>query len=152
MIITEDVIVETIVKNVVGIQCNKCGGIFEPSCADTTQQFNTSIGYTSKYPSSFKFDLCEECLTSIIKEFLVVPENFMNQSAYTPAFITDHNLHQSLFDEWKITNEWTFDDNPYKNDIDESYQEDSTYEEYYEEFENIQTCKPARTNHLKIIK
>ena len=91
-----------------------------------------------------------------MKEFLVVPDNFMGEKAYVPAFISDHELHQSLFDEWKISGEWNYDDNPWKNYYGdgsqqglESYEE---YEEYNEEISDaIEDRKPLHTN-LRLVK
>jgi len=143
MIITKKVIKE--VNEVVAIQCHQCGEYFEPT--STIQNFKTSIGQSM---SAFDFWLCETCLTNIVKGLLVVPENFMNESGYVPTFISDHELHQTLFDEWKITNEWNYDEDPWKEyySSDNSNQEFEEYEEYNEEIYDV---KPLHTNILKLV-
>lgn len=106
--------VSTMVPEVRGIICNGCGDAFEPNYSDTTQEFATVDKNNSRYPTPFKFELCETCLTKIVKTFKIVPENFMNETAYVPSFMSDHDLHQKLFDEWKSTDKWNCDENPYK--------------------------------------
>lgn len=129
--------VEILADEIVGIQCNKCGNWFEPNYTNTTQSFNTEFGEGSKYETSWDFEMCESCLENLVKTFKVVPSGFMGERSYVPAFITDHDLHQELFEEWKISGEWNYDDNPYK--------------EFYKEDE-VQNSEPSDGNTLKRIK
>ena len=145
------------VDEVVATQCHKCGIWYESNHNDTTQSFHIEFNQASKYEYPWDVTLCETCLEKIVKEFLVVPDNFMGEKAYVPAFISDHELHQSLFDEWKISGEWNYDDDPWKsyygdgnsNQELESYEE---YEEYNEEISDaIEDRKPLHTN-LRLVK
>ena len=144
------------VDEVVANQCHKCGIWFKSDNNDTTQSFHIDFSPASKYDFPWDVTLCETCLEKIVKEFLVVPDNFMGEKAYVPAFISDHELHQSLFDEWKRTDEWNYDDNPWKNYYgDGSQQELESYEEYEEYNEEISDAiedrKPLHTN-LRLVK
>ena len=146
------------VDEVVASQCHKCGIWFESNHNDTTQSFHIEFNQASKYEYPWDVTLCETCLEKIVKEFLIVPDNFMGEKAYVPAFISDHELHQSLFDEWKLTNEWNYDDNPWKNYCGDgnSNQEFEEYEEYIEEYEEfydaVEDRKPLHTNPFKLVK
>jgi len=143
------------VDEVVANQCHKCGIWFKSDNNDTTQSFHIDFSPASKYDFPWDVTLCETCLEKIVKEFLVVPDNFMGEKAYVPAFISDHELHQSLFDEWKRTDEWNYDDNPWKNYYgDGSQQELESYEEYEEYDEEISDAiedrKPLHTNLILV--
>jgi len=128
-----------------GIQCNKCGEIFEPNYGNIIHEINISDGYSSKFTSPFKFDICEKCLIKFLKEFLLVPDNFMNDFAGVPPYATDHELHQKLFNEWKKTEKWNYEDNPYRDAwmSKEEFINIEDDEKFYEELENIKTLKPA---------
>jgi len=129
-----------------GIQCNKCGEIFEPNYGNIIHEINISDGYSSKFTSSFKFDICEKCLTKFLKEFLLVPDNFMNDFAGVPSYATDHELHQQLFNEWKETEKWNYEENPIRDAWIDRLDKTVNIEdedEFYEEPENIKTLKPA---------
>jgi len=144
------------VDEVVANQCHKCGIWFESDNNDTTQSFHIDFSPASKYDFPWDVTLCETCLEKIVKEFLIVPDNFMGEKAYVPIFISDHELHQSLFDEWKISGEWNYDENPWKNYYgDGSQQELESYEEYEEYNEEISDAiedrKPLHTN-LRLVK
>jgi len=144
------------VDEVVATQCHKCGIWFESDNNDTTQSFHIDFSPASKYDFPWDVTLCETCLEKIVKEFLIVPDNFMGEKAYVPTFISDHALHQNLFDEWKISGEWNYDDNPWKNYYgDGSQQELESYEEYEECNEEISDAiedrKPLHTN-LRLVK
>ena len=64
------------------ITCNRCGQIYdlekdelEEWQADFMRQFTIRFGYTSAHDTEdWHFDLCEECLEEIIKEFKIAPE------------------------------------------------------------------------------
>lgn len=106
-----------VVSELKGIQCNKCGCIFEPNYEDRVQRFdNILFGYGSEYVNQkpWGFELCEECLLEFIKEFKIVPENFMSSASLISVCDSDSELHQKAFDHWKETDEWDYDDeNPY---------------------------------------
>lgn len=143
-----------IVSELRGIQCNKCGEIFQPNYGNATQQLAINVGYNSIFPSSFKFDLCEECLSKIIKEFLIVPDNFMNCDPYDQGFVPDNMLHQQQFDLWKLNGEWPNSE----DDICEGQKEDNYDEYYYESYEdyveeeNNQQQKSSTHYTLRIVK
>jgi len=145
------------VDEVVATQCHKCGIWYESNHNDTTQSFHIEFNQASKYDFPWDVTLCETCLEKIVKEFLIVPDNFMGEKAYVPAFISDHALHQSLFDEWKLTNEWNYDDNPWKSyygdcNSNQEFEEYEEYEEYNEEISDaIEDRKPLHTN-LRLVK
>ena len=155
MKIFEHVVVEKVESQLRGILCNKCGEVFEPNYGNTTQQFDTATTgeYNGTYPSPFKFDLCESCLTNFVKTFKLVPDNFMNESGYTPAFITDHELHQSLFEEWQKTGEWNYDDNPWPKKSDNYNECSEEIHEDYEEFSDAtEDRNPLYTGNLTLVK
>jgi len=154
MRITKKVIKE--VDEVVATQCHKCGIWFESNINDTTQSFNIEFNQASKYEYPWGVTLCETCLEKIVKEFLIVPDNFMGEKSHVPAFISDHELHQNLFDEWKISGEWNYDENPWKsyyssdnaNQDNESCEE---YEQYYEWVSDaIEIRKPLHINIVRL--
>jgi len=145
MIITKSVEVIRTEQIVVGKLCNKCGNVFE-IFDESIQPINTNQG---------KYEICNDCELKFIRTFKHVPENFMNESGYVPAFITDHDLHQSLFEEWQRSGEWNYDDNPYKNDCenyDDCLEEDEVYEKYEEFYDAEEDRKPLHTSILRLVK
>jgi hypothetical protein len=113
-----------------GIQCNKCGEFFDPS-DENIEQVNTTSG---------KYDVCKTCQTKIFKGFAIVPEGFMSTTPfYISAYELDHELHQKLFDEWKLTGIWNWDENPIRDawmnreDKTENIEDD---EEFFNELDN----------------
>lgn len=109
-----------VVKNVKSIQCNCCGNVIQPEMLNTVQEISLSFGYNSNYDSQlWTLDLCENCLTNIVKTFKVVPENFMKCPQYIYPSDGNSELQQKLFEQWKETGEW--------NEEEINY-----YEEYYE--------------------
>jgi len=110
MRIAESVQKVMIVEETRGIQCNKCGTVFQPY-DEKIKEFNAPLGNSN----DVRCDLCDDCLLEIIRTFKVVPTGFMSETGYTSSFETDKELHQNLFEEWKLTNEWNCEDeNPYK--------------------------------------
>lgn len=135
------------------VRCNCCGENIQFEKLGLVQQLNLSFEYGSEYENQkLQIDMCEDCLTSLMKTFKIVPSGFMGESAYIPKFITDHKLHQELFEEWQRTGEWNYDDNPYNCDYDENYLEDDSYEQYNDKFENTETPKPTHNPILKIVR
>ena len=109
-----------------GTICNRCGEPYSPY-DENIHPFNSSLGYSENVGS----DLCETCITNIIKTFKIVPTGFMsNLPCYESTYDTDHELHQRLFDEWKLTGIWNWpDENPYKEYMpnkEDTYEDDNT--------------------------
>lgn len=147
------------VSELKGIQCNKCGNIFEPNYGDSSQQFEALVGYNSNFNSNFKFDLCEKCLLEFVMQFEIVPDNFM--CGYTTQYKEDSNLHQEKFNNWKTTGEWDdTNDNPqieyinpdisYDNEFD--FNESDQYIDDFYNNQNMDTLKPLPQATLKIVK
>ena len=114
---------KVIIQETVGIICNKCGEVFTPSPSDGVQKFKVTFGEGSRFDSDWHLDICDNCVSDIVKTFKVVPDGFMSESQfYVSSFDLDHDLHQRLFDEWKETGEWNCDENPWTN-------EENTYED-----------------------
>ena len=92
------------------VQCNRCEKKYETITDDEwsnwdseMQSFSCGFGYGSKYDSEkWSFDLCEECLVAIFKEFKIVPEGFRCDE-YTDL---SAERHQKVFENWKQTGEW----------------------------------------------
>ncbi|WP_137743412.1 hypothetical protein [Robertmurraya siralis] len=88
--------------------CNMCGkeNIFEEnddSLNDDTQHIELHFGYGSKFDMErWSFDLCDDCLIEIVKQFKYVPEGFYEDSSLN---LTPEE-HQKIFDNWKETGEW----------------------------------------------
>jgi hypothetical protein len=130
MRITESVEKITFVDELKEIQCNCCGKTFEPNNNEfhSMQQINLSFGYESQFDNQkWDIDLCEVCLLKIIKGFKHVPDKFMSDPYHISSFDSDSVLHQQLFDEWKVNQEWNYEDeNPYE----EYYQDEQTNENH----------------------
>ena len=110
MIITKSVEVTEIKQVPVGKLCNKCGNVFE-LYDDRIQSSNTPLG---EY-GNCKSEICDNCWIEFIKSFSIVPTGFMSDPNFTSSFDLDHNLHQQLFNEWKISGEWNCDENPWRD-------------------------------------
>jgi hypothetical protein len=113
---TKDVVVSRTVC------CNKCGesyvqktqyaNDYDPN--DYTNEhfweaeiheFNVGFGYGSKYDmESWQFDLCDDCLTDLVKSFRVVPNGFMCDGSSW----LEGEEHQRVFDNWKETGDWDY--------------------------------------------
>lgn len=101
---------ETVKKQVGYIStCNKCGKEVkvdhEKVCEweDDIKGFSLSFGYESSFDGErWSFDLCEDCLVNIIKEFKYVPDGFKKDQY--DNFTQEE--HQKIFDYWKETGEW----------------------------------------------
>ena len=92
------------------VTCNKCGVSEDRSggnCEDyygdkygyddNFARFETNFGYGSRYDNeNWSFDLCEDCLTELVKTFKVVPTGF-GEDSYSVAY------PQVMFDNWKET-------------------------------------------------
>lgn len=138
------------VSELKGIQCNKCGEIFEPNYDNPTRQFRADETNSGVFTSDFQFDLCEKCLIEIVKQFNIVPDNFMRRSGYVPSYIEDGDLHQELFEKWKLTEEWENDgDNPFRDYIHEDISYDN---EEFDILQNMDDRKPLLQPTLKIVK
>jgi len=151
MRIYENIETLVVVSDLKGIVCNKCGEVFS-SHDDKIQPFNTPLGDYG----DCKYEICDTCSLEFIKSFTIVPENFMSDSNFTSSFDLDHELHQRLFDEWKSSNVWNCDENPYKDHYSESNsdQEFESYEEYEEYNEEVSDAlevrKPLHTNVVRL--
>jgi len=145
MRIYENVETLVIVSNLKGILCNKCGKPFNPH-DENIQPFNTSLGDYG----NCKSEICDVCALEFIKSFVIVPNGFMSSPHFTSSFDLDHELHQKLFDAWKISGVWNCDENPWKDYYDNS---DDSQEENYEEFyDATEDRKPLHTNPFKLVK
>jgi len=147
MKITENV--EVIVPKLRGFICNKCGNAFD-SHDDNIQSLNTKLGQDY---GDCKFELCSNCILEIFKDFLIVPTGFMSDPTFTSSFDLDHDLHQNLFNEWKIINIWNCDENPYRDYYEnyDEYSEEESYDEFDEENENIEVSKPVHSGILRLV-
>jgi len=94
----ERVIHET---KIVNVKCNKCKKESSKEMWGEVlfQQFGCSFGYGSRYDmESWSFDLCEDCLTDIVRTFALVPDGW-SADRYNPYY------PQVTFDKWKETGE-----------------------------------------------
>lgn len=89
--------------------CNRCGKknhIQEGKnhdFEDDTQSIYLDFGYESKFDGEkWSFDLCDNCLEAIVKDFKYVPDGF-KQDDY---MLLDNEEHQRVFENWKETGEW----------------------------------------------
>lgn len=94
---------QTVDVNVLqSVTCNKCGSHSvenDQSCNQEYQTFQTSFGYGSRYDmESWRFELCEDCLTELVKSFKYVPDGFGEDSFYA-------KYPQIMFEHWKETGE-----------------------------------------------
>lgn len=91
---------ETAVKRrLVNVTCNKCGDQSTEEEYDNEKfsEFSASFGYGSKYDSErWGFDLCDDCLTDLVKTFKHVPDGFGEDSYYA-------EYPQTMFEKWKET-------------------------------------------------
>jgi len=148
MIITESVEVTRTEQIVVGKLCNKCGNVFS-SYAENIKTSNTDLG---EY-GNCKSEICDDCNLEFIKSFAIVPIGFKSSPHFTSSFDLDHELHQKLFDEWKISGIWNCDENPWQDyySEDNSDQESEIYEEYNKEISDaIEVRKPLHINVVKL--
>lgn len=96
---TEDIQETVTNQRIVKVICNKCGdkSTEEDYDFERFQEFSISFGYGSRYDSEhWRFDLCDECLTELVRSFKVVPQGFGEDSYYA-------TYPQIMFDEWKVT-------------------------------------------------
>lgn len=103
--IKKEVITKKIEYQDTSVTCNKCGkeevltadDYQKEWQANEFQSFSCYFGYGSRYDmESWEFDLCEECLTELIKTFKIVPDGFAED-----IYIAYHP--QIMFDKWKET-------------------------------------------------
>jgi len=149
MKIYENVETVVIVQNQKGSLCNKCGEVFEPH-DDKIQSFDLQLGY-----HNWKYELCDNCLVEMIRGFLIVPSGFMSDPNFTSSFDIDHDLHQKLFDEWKVSGIWNCNENPwkdyYEDNSDQEFESYEEYEEYHEEISDaIEVRKPLHINIVRL--
>ena len=151
MIITKSMEITRTEQIVVGKLCNKCGNVFS-SYAENIKTSNTDLG---EY-GNCKSEICDSCNLEFIKSFAIVPTGFKSSPHFTSSFDLDHELHQKLFDEWKISGIWNCNEDPWKeyysfdnfNQDDESYEE---YEEYNEEISDaVKVRKPLHINVTRL--
>jgi hypothetical protein len=61
-----------------------------------------NFGYESRFDGeSWIFDLCDDCLVTVVKSFMHVPDGFKIDNSYNLV-----KYHQKVFDEWKETGTW----------------------------------------------
>jgi len=151
MIITKSVEITRTEQIVVGKVCNKCGNVFSPHAEDI-QPSNTDLG---EY-GNCKSEICNNCWLEFIRSFSIVPTGFKSSPHFTSSFDLDHELHQSLFKEWQISNVWNCDENPWKNyysdgNSDQDNESCEEYEEYNEEISDaLEVRKPLHINVVKL--
>ena len=152
MIITKSMEITRTEQIVVGKLCNKCGNVFS-SHAEDIKTSDTDLG---EY-GNCKSEICDKCWIEFIRTFSIVPTGFKSNPQFTSSFDLDHDLHQKLFVEWQETNVWNCDENPWREyySSDNLNQDDESYEEYYEHYEEISDAiedrKPLHTN-LRLVK
>ena len=113
---------EEIVVNqkLTSISCNKCGTNSSYAMngeqlhdMEEFQEFNTSFGYGSRYDMErWSFDLCDDCLTELIKSFRIAPNGFGEDSYYAV-------YPQAMFNKWKETGEVDLEAGMTKEEITE---------------------------------
>jgi hypothetical protein len=141
MRIVENIEKVVLTEQLVGVVCNCCGKALETNELNSVQKINLSFGYGSEFDTQeWGVDLCENCIKNITKQFKVVPDKFMSNPFFTSSFDLDHDLHQEMFNKWKINEEW-----------DDTYDEEELYQGYIEFIES-QLRKPADSNTFKIVK
>ena len=148
MRIYENIETLVVVSELKGVICNKCGEVFS-SHDDKIQPFNTPLGDYG----DCKYEICDACSLEFIRSFKIVPDNFGSDPNFTSSFDIDHELHQRLFEEWKSSNVWNCNENPYRDHYseDNSYQEFESYDEYYEEISDaVEVRKPLHINVVKL--
>lgn len=65
--------------------------------------YKVDIGYESKFDGeSWNFDICEECLVNMVKQFNYVPYGFMEDNYTTLS----REEHQKVFENWKENGQW----------------------------------------------
>lgn len=88
------------------VGCNKCGKTTQLTGEEYEQEwtkeeypeFHLSFGYGSSYDSeTWQFNLCEDCLTELVKTFKRIPTGFGEGGGY----FAHHP--QAMFEEWKGT-------------------------------------------------
>lgn len=100
---------ETVVQETLStVTCNMCGNEEDyynsPFYDELTQGFEIRFPYGSKYDNeTWSFDLCDKCLTNLVKTFKYVPKGF-KQLGY--RYLKTKEQHQEVFDNWKKTEEW----------------------------------------------
>ena len=81
--------------------CNKCGKRVDDS--SRIQSISLDFGYGSDFDNdNWSFELCEDCLLCMVKEFKFIPDGFCDVEL---RFAPDEKK-QELFEGWKETGEW----------------------------------------------
>ena len=83
--------------------CNRCGKLEQNADSFTENgfhNFGVNFGYGSKYDTDqWEFDLCEDCLFEVVKDFKVAPSGFMIDSY---EYVEDYEkTSQENFLRWK---------------------------------------------------
>lgn len=93
-------------RQVTSVTCNRCGRTFTPTADQpwwdaAVHEIRVSFGYGSRHDGeTWLFDLCEECLLTIIREFRIVPDGFFGNRC------AELERRQAAFEQWKETGEW----------------------------------------------
>ncbi len=95
--------------------CNKCGttqvnGEWSPPSEDEyylsndIHNINLGFGYGSRFDmENWNFDLCDNCLESLVKTFKYPPDGFY-EDGY--SIIDSEEEKQKIFEHYKETGEW----------------------------------------------
>lgn len=86
------------------IICNRCNNEGQPTeFEDEIKNISINFSYESPHDGqTWHFDLCEECIVDIVKQFKHVPEGFKDNHYE----VFTRKQHQYIFDKWKLTGEW----------------------------------------------
>jgi hypothetical protein len=110
-------------EKMVSISCNKCGNEtkFNKELDNNQnfsydinefQEFNCSFGYGSRYDNErWSFDLCDNCLTDLVKTFKHAPEGFGDDGYHI-------TYPEIMFEEWKETGRINIEAGMTKDEID----------------------------------
>jgi hypothetical protein len=98
------------------VTCNKCGTVRElknegnwyetdeDMFASDVHNVSLGFGYGSKFDmESWNFDLCDDCLESVVRSFKYPPDGF-KEDGY--SVISDEEERQKVFEYFKETGEW----------------------------------------------
>lgn len=109
MRITQEVEITDVTTRLVQVVCNRCGKEFHRREGDycwnaRVHQFSVSFGYGSGFDGErWAFDLCEDCLLAVIREFRLVPDGFLE-----PPVRGCPVDRQAAFEHWRATGQWDY--------------------------------------------
>lgn len=115
----------------VKVSCNKCGdaNTDEEYDKERFSEINLTFGYGSDYDNErWSFDLCDDCLTELVKSFKHVPDGFGEDIYYA-------KYPQVMFERWKETGKIDLEAGMTPEEIEN--QGGSIYSEYFEDEESV---------------